>query len=377
LASVQAQPASTPNSDVPAARLDLLTRGVNLGNWFSQGPVNARYQHDRLENWILPSEFAALHAAGFRHVRFPVEFEMVFDPAHPDVLRPEFLGDFDAALDHILGSGLAVIVDFHAREDTKMRLNTDDAFIGQMAGLWGAMARHLAGRDPERVFLETMNEPAGGMSLERWMSVQEQLFAAMRTGAPRHTIIVTADKWSGIDELLKIAPFADRNVVYNFHFYEPTTFTHQGAVWMPAEKLISGLEYPIHPSNRDAVIADLGQREASAGFGGGRPPQNYAQAETKVWNYTADRAFVVARIALAQQWGRKHGVPLTCNEFGVIVKAPAASRYRWLRDVREACEADGIGWNMWDYCGAFRLASGDQPGQRTLDPGVLAALGLR
>ena len=61
--------------------------------------------------------------------------------------------------------------------------------------------------------------------------------------------------------------------------------------------------------------------------------------------------------------GAKHGVFLTCNEFGVYRRAPAADRARCLEDVRRALEKHDIGWAMWDYAGAFGVVTG-KPGHR-------------
>lgn len=348
---------------VPAARIAALSRGVNLSHWFSQIPRDkGAYAHDWFATYDRPEDFALIAGAGFTHVRFAVEFEMFMDNDHPGSLRPEFLPDFDGALDHILGAGLAVIVDWHARQDTKEMLRTDDALARKAAALWGAMARHLAGRDPERVFLETMNEPAGMMSLERWSWVQLGLFGAMRAAAPRHTIIVTSNRWSGVDELALFSPLPDRNVVYNFHFYEPMAETHQGASWTHGgEKELSGVVYPVDGASKAAQLAALTD----------------PAARKVLEDYNGSRAWIAARLALAFAWGGAHGVPLTCNEFGVYTRvSPPESRYRWIRDVRELCEAQGAGWTLWDYAGGFRVANTDAQGRRALDPACLRALGL-
>ena len=246
-------------AEVPPGRLAALSKGVNLSHWFSQIPANkGAYSHAWFSSYDTPKDFSLIVDAGFTHVRYPVEFEMFLDENNPEVLKPEFLPDFDAALDHILATGLSVIVDWHAREDTKNRLRTDDTLALKAAALWGAMARHLAARSPERVFLETMNEPAGKMSLERWTWVQSGLIRAMRAGAPQHTIIVTSNRWSGVDELAAFSPVEDDNVVYNFHFYEPMAETHQGASWAgPAEKALSGVVYPVDPAGKSAQLAAL------------------------------------------------------------------------------------------------------------------------
>ena len=363
---VFAAPIAAPahaETGVPAARIAALSRGVNLSHWFSQIPRDkGAYAHDWFATYDRPEDFALIAGAGFTHVRFAVEFEMFMDNDHPGSLRPEFLPDFDGALDHILGAGLAVIVDWHARQDTKEMLRTDDALALKAAALWGAMARHLAGRDPERVFLETMNEPAGMMSLERWSWVQLGLFGAMRAAAPRHTIIVTSNRWSGVDELAKFSPLADPNVVYNFHFYEPMAETHQGASWTSGgERALAGVVYPVDAESRAAQLAALAD----------------PAARKVLEDYNGSRAWIAARLALATDWGRAHGVPLTCNEFGVYTRvSPQASRLNWIRDVRELCEAHGVGWTMWDYAGGFKVANTDGQGRRTLDPDCLRALGL-
>lgn len=348
---------------VDPARVSRLTAGINLSHWFAQQPrLHGVYAHDWLRTYDRPADFALLAHAGFRHVRWPVEFEMFLDDQHPGELRADYLADFDAALDEMLNAGLAVIVDWHAREDTKDRLKTDDAFVATSIGLWQAMARHLANRDPQRVFLEIMNEPSGGMSAERWYSIQNRMLAAIRAEAPQHTIIVAGARWSGVDDLTRLTPVADGNVVYNFHFYEPMVFTHQTAAWpkMGLEP-VKGLRYPMDPANRDAVLAAVGN-------GKGR---QYVVA------YKADRAWIAHRLDEAAAWGRKYGVPVTCNEFGVYrVAAPPADRYAWLHDVRSELEANHLGWTMWDYAGGFGVSHDETPGHRTLDPECLQALGV-
>src|SRR6476660_10535179 len=65
----------------------------------------------------------------------------------------------------------------------------------------------------------------------RWYGIQAKLIAAIRSGAPEHTIIASGHRWSGLYELLSLQAYSDPNIIYNFHFYEPFTFTHQGATW--------------------------------------------------------------------------------------------------------------------------------------------------
>ena len=81
----------------------------------------------------------------------------------------------------------------------------------------------------------------------------------------------------------------------------------------------------------------------------------------------------------AAAWGKTNGVPLICNEFGVYRHVtPEASRMQWIRDVRTALEADGIGWTMWDYRGGFGVVWKEDDGQPArVDQKVVDALGLK
>jgi len=82
-------------------------------------------------------------------------------------------------------------------------------------------------------------------------------------------------------------------------------------------------------------------------------------------------------IARAADWAGKHGVRVTCNEFGVYRKvAPTEARLRWIRDVRTALEKHHIGWAMWDYAGGFSVVV-QEGGRRVPDPATLESLGLK
>jgi hypothetical protein len=49
----------------------------------------------------------------------------------------------------------------------------------------------------------------------------------------------------------------------------------------------------------------------------------------------------------------------------------------WIRDVRTALEADGIGWAMWDYRGGFGVVWKEDGQAAKVDEKVVEALGLK
>src|SRR5215207_9188243 len=353
----------TQNSSVPASRLARVRRGVNLSHWFAQAP-RRDYSEKHLREHTTARDVQLIRGLGFDHVRFTVEPAPFFDAARPAELNRAYLRHLDGALDLLLGAGLAVVFDLHPSDEFKLRMRTDDRFVAALAEFWRALARHLSGRDPERLLLEVVNEPMVEDPY-RWMGIQARLAAAIREGAPRHTIVATGPRWSSVDQLLLIEPLADRNVVYNFHFYEPHNFTHQGATWgADYWPHLKGVPYPSSPEAVAPLLPSINNEAARGAL------REYGEER---W----DEGRVEREIACAAEWGRARGVALTCNEFGVYrTYAPVGSRMRWIADVRVALERHGIGWAMWDYAGGFGVAV-RKDGRTELDTDTAAALGLR
>src|SRR5260370_6627801 len=242
---------SSAQSEVPASRLVRLRHGMNLSHWFAQ---SSDYSRAHLESHTTAEDIALTSRIGFDHVRRTLEPAPIFNEEDPGSLKAEYLKYLDNALDLILAHGLAVIVDIHPSDEFKKKLNSNDRQIEAFGKFWRSLAQHLSTRDPERVFLEVINEPMVEDGY-RWFGMQGKLISAIRSGAPRHTVIASGHRWSGLPELLFLQPYADRNIIYNFHFYEPFAFTHQGATWAGANvPFYRNVPYPSSPESVSKVL---------------------------------------------------------------------------------------------------------------------------
>jgi aryl-phospho-beta-D-glucosidase BglC (GH1 family) len=156
----------------------------------------------------------------------------------------------------ILAHGLALQIDFHPANEYKYPLYGGDAAVEHLVGLWRRVGTHCAARDPAGIFLEILNEP-DGIDPRRWAAIQLRVATAIREAAPRNTIIATGPNGSSIVDLLTQSPHKDRNVIYNFHFYEPHEFTHQGASWVvPWWRYTLGIPYPPTDSSMAASLKE-------------------------------------------------------------------------------------------------------------------------
>jgi len=346
------------------ARAQHLKRGINVSHWFSQNPSDYSAQHTNTETTT--DDIALIAHLGFDNVRLSIDaVPLEQAPLGADGLNGDFLGRLDRAVDTMLADGLAVQIDLHPEDSYKQQLRTNDWNVDRLTMLWRKLAAHYAGRDPERVFFEILNEPEVGDPY-RWAGIQARVAAAIREVAPRHTIIATGPNYSDLQDLLTQHPLADGNVIYNFHFYDPHEFTHQGASWGLSWWIYEhGIPYPPTESSMHELIRQVPD-----------PAQRF-----QLENYWLDR-WDGHRIRLlideAADWGKANNAPLLCNEFGAYRQVTdPVSRNTWIHDVRTALEDDGIGWAMWDYHGGFGVVTGKRGQPAQVDGATVGALGLK
>jgi len=353
-------------SDVQNAfgRAQHLKRGINASEWFAQ---TEDYSASRTDRYTDAADIALIARLGFDHVRLsidaaPLEASLQALPGGGE--NSDFLARLDRAVDTMLGDGLSVLIDMHPSDDYKQRLRNGNDSVDRLAMLWPKLAAHYAGRDPERVFFEIMNEPEVSDPY-RWAGLQARVAAAIRQAAPKHTIIATGAMWSDVQDLLALQSLADGNVIYNFHFYEPHEFTHQGATWgEPWWSYSHSIPYPATESSMQQLLKQVPDGA------------NRYQLEN-YWLNHWDAGHIRALIDEAAEWGRENHVPLICDEFGAYREhTDPASRINWIRDVRTALEADGIGWTMWDYRGGFGVVRKEDGQPAQVDDDVVKALGL-
>lgn len=358
----QTEKAAPADSGLAQRRAAHLRHGINLSEWFAQVYDAKGYTKEHFESWTTARDIALIQAMGFDHVRLSVNPQPMFHRKRADQIPADYLGYLDAAVKMILDQGLAVMIDVHPDSDFKQKLAEDDGFVEEFADYWRALARHYADRNPELVFFEILNEPEA-RDRYRWYGMQARLATAIREGAPQHTILVAGAHWSADDELLFIEPLRDSNVIYNFHFYEPHVFTHQGATWSANYwHYLKELPYPSNADNVQtaaALVPDAINRMSVVRYG------------MDLWN----AARIDGEIGQVAAWARRWNVPVVCNEFGVYRKAAnPRDRAAWISDVRTTLEKYGMGWTMWDYSGGFAVVV-KQNDQAVPDEFTVKALG--
>jgi endoglucanase len=349
----------------------VLSKGVNLSNWFNDYSDPGQYS----TRFTAPS-FQKIKSIGFTYVRVPVGNTVLYNVANPLQLNAANLQKVDAGIKAAIDAGLGVTINLHPwKNDMDSLLAADAGTVTKVTAYWKAMAAYFKKYPADKLFFEVYNEPhasSGGLTTKPktwWQQVQEQLVQAIRTETNEHFIIVGGEGWNSIEGLTLLQPYNAQKIIYNFHFYEPFLFTHQGATWVGWEPALNAKNVP-YPSSPEAVAPVIAQttnqavKDALNWYGGAR--------------YNADSLNNWVKVAV--NWAKQNNVLLLCNEFGSYkAYAPRQSRLNYIKDIRMVLEANKIGWAMWEYDEGFGLI--DYPGGNrnnpVMDNDVATALGLK
>lgn len=338
-------------AEPPAERLLVLQRGVAITGWF-RFPGSA--DPAALRSYLSDPAIADLRRAGFGFVRLPVQ---------PEFLRgaPERLALLIGVVRRLQHAGLGVVIDAHP---ATWHLESSEADRAALLAFWRSVAPALRGLDPRLTFPELLNEPVFPGAPEQWQALQDQALGLVRAALPQDTVVLTGNDWGSVAGLVALRPVQDDNVIYSFHYYEPAELTSLAA-WRPGldRTALARLPFPAEP-------------EACARLAAGTD----GDTSGVIRFYCAlhwDAGRVAARIATAAAWGRRHHAAVLLGEFGASAALAPIARTAWLRAVRQACEAEGIGWTLWGYDDVMGFGVARPPGrQPVLDAGVLRALGL-
>ena len=155
-------------------------------------------------------------------------------------------------------------------------------------------------------------------------------------------------------------PFADGNIIYTFHYYEPFIFTHQGATW--SSKGLPELKAVPFPAGKGAIpVPDTAKG---------------TWVETRIRSYAEDAKpdRIFEELKAAKEWSVRNRVPIFLGEFGSFGKYPTLEdRCRHAAAVYSALGRLDIPNAWWEWDGGFNMFA---PGGTEIAPCMRAAIDL-
>jgi endoglucanase len=380
-----------------------MRRAINVAQWFTW----PRYEPAPSTGILWPPykdvprppnerELADLKRHGFDTIRLPVDpapFIVFENERREEVYRILF-----SAIARIRSAGLNVVVDLHPNSrhpvwgQHAVAAGGDTPAFSAYLSVIEEMARRLH-KHAEYAALELINEPrvkCAGSEQERWQAMAKRLVTSARAGSKDLALILTGACVSSLEGLLALDPaaFADRNLIYTFHFYDPFSFTHQGASFIPwPDKYLDEVPWPAVKRPIEEPLALIEHRVSKTNLDEMARLKAAAGARANLQKYYRSNAgvdIIRERFEKVAYWAKNHNIPperIFLGEFGVIRKSHGAAgarcedRMQWLHDIRSTAEQFGFSWAYFNYDGAFAIVKSDT--DRTLDRDVLISLGLR
>ncbi|MEM8530189.1 MAG: cellulase family glycosylhydrolase [Chloroflexota bacterium] len=215
-------PTATPTTE-PAASLDL-GKGINFGDALE-------HQNEGDGGVVLEeADFDLVKQAGFDTIRLPVSWTYHASEQAPYTIDSAIFDRVDWAVEQAVQRDLNIVVNMHFYHDFN---NNPDAEEERFLALWKQIAEHYQ-NSSNRVYFELLNEPNGVFNdaPERWNELFAQTVSIIRESNPTRPIIAGPAGWNVIDWLGDFDLPADPNLITTVHYYEPHSFTHQGADWL-------------------------------------------------------------------------------------------------------------------------------------------------
>jgi endoglucanase len=220
---------------VDGAGLPISLRGVAFGNQVWQGVAVPRTHHAE-------ADYARVASMGMNSVRFYLN-AVTFEDAHnPGQYKAEGWAWLDDNVRWARAHGIYLILNQHVPAGGFQSGGEGTALWKQPAmqqrfiDLWVAIAERY--RDvPTVAGFDLLNEPGVTGWARQWHDLAARTVRAIRAVDPGHMLFVERVNSVGGDYAenpdRNFFTVADPNVVYEFHFYKPFNFTHQGASWVP------------------------------------------------------------------------------------------------------------------------------------------------
>ena len=289
----------------PAAIVRELGHGMNLSNAL-EAPREGQWGVTLQDDY-----FAAIAKAGFTTVRVPMRWSAHAAMDAPYAIEPAFWTRIDWVVAEAKTHKLHVILDFQNYDELhSYPEKNEDRFVG----IWREVAEHYRNAPPSVLF-ELLNEPHDHLDAAKWNGLIVRALAVIRPTNPNRLVVVGPVSWNKVSSLPQLVlPAGDRFLVPTVHYYDPMTFTHQGAPWEKTSQTWLGNQW-------------LG-----------------TAAEKQVVDHDFDAAVA---------WASAHHRPMFLGEFGTFEKADMASRQRWTDYVARSAEAHGMAWAYWEFCASF------------------------
>ncbi len=289
--------------------------------------------------WYQEKHFELIRDIGFNVARVNLSYRIFEDNAAPGEWKTSAWQLIDQLIQWGKDSSVYLILDMHIAPGGAgivscmgcgWRTWDEPVYQDRFIALWRAIAERYR-NEPQIAAFGLLNEPAPTQSAAQWQVLAQALIDAIREVDQNHLIVLEMPNWIfdsnnqsplvNYDlDVLNAFQFLvdDANVMYDFHYYLPATYTLQD------ETGVDGGQYP----------------DASA--------QELTLAGTVV---ARDHDYLLGEMTSVTDYWRENQVPANFGEWGVADSALSVDSQKgglkYLGDMLELMDFHGLSWQFY------------------------------
>ncbi|MBO4983731.1 MAG: cellulase family glycosylhydrolase [Clostridia bacterium] len=322
-------------------------KGMGIGGWltnykrFNVLPTDKRLvitigDMEHFESYIDESDVINIKNMGLDHIR--LGFDQIVLECEPYKYREKIFAILEKFVGWCEKHGLGIVLNLHKAIgnycdiEESVTLFDSEELQNRFISLWLELEKRFAHK--ENVMFELLNE-VREIEPDLWNDLAEKTINAIRQVNKTRKIIIGPICWNNPNKLHLLRVFDDENVIYTFHVYDPSEFTHQRGVLQWAQLYYNRkLEYPCDDIERYRDYYRLLFNKQDA----------YSHISKM------DIEYMREILAPAIEFTKKHpDKELWCGEFGTIRHADIKSRENWMRDVITILKENNIPYSVWNY----------------------------
>ncbi|MBN2804747.1 MAG: cellulase family glycosylhydrolase [Deltaproteobacteria bacterium] len=213
---------------------DVVLRGVAFGNNVWNDEEVPLLHHNE-------TDFENLAQMGMNAVRFYLNYKTFEDDKAPGKYKDSGWKWMDDNVAWAKKHGIYLILNMHVPQGGYQSLGEgkalwdDPSAQERLINLWSAIAKRYKNESIVAGY-DFLNEPVVSRSRSQWHELAGRLVSEVRKVDPYHIFFI--ERINGVegdwneDSARNFFLVDDPNIVYEFHFYKPFHFTHQGAPWV-------------------------------------------------------------------------------------------------------------------------------------------------
>lgn len=285
-----------------------LGKGVNMGNMF-EAPSETAWGNPFRDDY-----FKRIADLGFNHVRIPIRWDVPERAlqSSPFTINKTFLDRIKYVVDKAHAEGLYTIINMHHHDAL---FQDPDGQKSKFLSQWAQIADYFKGYDQKLLF-EVMNEPNTNLTPPKWNVFFKDALAEIRKTNPIRAVLMGTAPWGGLAGVPDMDVPNDDNIILTVHYYDPFTFTHQGAEWVNGSNPWLG---------------------------------------TKWENTSLERNEIISAFDFLQTFAKQKNKPIYVGEFGAYSKADLESRIKWTNFLARWFESQGFSWAYWEWSAGFGI----------------------